>query len=386
MFGSEECGIYEIQLLDGESVNKDLIAGWLKELEGLHPKSLFQSPEYFDFLVATERPGDLGVALVTAAKSEEVCGVIPIRQSPHALKLSVGKHVFGAVTFNAIRLLGSLPNMPPHPQLFDDLAQLLMQIYPDAEVLCLESVPVDSWLWRHITTSKKIRKNFYVYLPHGPRRWYSIGLPTSFKQYLERFSAKQRYNLSRQVRRLQDYGEGLLNLHRIASAEQVKGFVAGMQALANQQERTAILRPDQYVALAQRGLLLSFVLVCGVLPCAIAFATHHGSVLQVHTLFYDRSVWHLSPGTAIQYLIVQNVIETGGTSRIEFGYGPGTASTISGSDATAKGQILLMRKSAGNIAKKVLYDTFCAIVYDAKGLHARLKTARLRISQFLANR
>jgi len=383
---SDERGIHEIELLDGESIGKDLFARWLKELDSPFPRSLFQSSEYFDFLLATERPGDLGVVLLTTVKSGQVCGLIPIRRTSHPLKLSVGKHAFGAITLNAIQILGSLPNMHALPQRFDELVQLLMQSFPDADALCLESVPVRSWLWRHMSTSETIRQSFHVYVPYGPRQWYSIDLPQSFRQYQGRFSAKQRYNLTRQVRRLRDHGGGLLQLRRIASAEHVQEFVASMETLATQQERTEILRPNQYAALADRGLLLSFVLVCGALPCAIAFGTRHASTLQVHTLFYDRSVWPLSPGTTLQYMIVQNVIETGVVSRIEFGYSPGTASTSSVNDGAAKGQVLLMRKNKGNLAKKIFHELFCEIILQAKRFCQRSTATRIRVAGLFAAR
>ena len=381
---SDERGIFDIQLLGGAAADKEILCKWLKELASLGPESLFQSSEYFDFLLATELPGDLSVALVTAANSQQVCGIIPIRRSPHQLKLSIGKYVFGAVTFNAVQILGSLPNMPALPQLFDELAQLLMRTHPGADALCLEAVPVQSWLWSHVSTSKTIRQSFNVYVPHGPRQWHSVVLPPSFRQYQERFSAKHRYNLTRQVRRLRVHGDGLLNLRHVTLAEQVEELVADMRALATQQQLSEILRADQYIALAQRGLLSSFVLVCGDLPCAIAFATRYASVLQVHTLFYDHSVWPLSPGTTLQHMLVQELIETGGVSRIEFGYGPGTTSTGSEKDATAKGQVLLLRKNPRNIAKKILHGSFCDVVIRAKGLRWRFINARRHVLDLFA--
>jgi len=80
--------------------------------------------------------------------------------------------------------------------------------------------------------------------------------------------------------------------------------------------------PDRELAdLAQRGLLLSYVLTADGAPCALALGTRYGSTHLVHMFAHHRALDHLSPGTVLHTLMMRDIIDAKLARRIDYGFG-----------------------------------------------------------------
>jgi CelD/BcsL family acetyltransferase involved in cellulose biosynthesis len=73
--------------------------------------------------------------------------------------------------------------------------------------------------------------------------------------------------------------------------------------------------------LAERGLLLSYMLNIGGRPCALASGTRFKDTQVVHCFRHDAQIAHLSPGTVLQTLMMKDLIENKLARRIDYGFG-----------------------------------------------------------------
>jgi hypothetical protein len=73
--------------------------------------------------------------------------------------------------------------------------------------------------------------------------------------------------------------------------------------------------------LAERGLLLSYVLSVNGTPCGLASGTRFRDTLVMHSFSHDTQIGHLSPGTVLQTLMMKDVVEHKLARRIDYGFG-----------------------------------------------------------------
>ena len=66
---------------------------------------------------------------------------------------------------------------------------------------------------------------------------------------------------------------------------------------------------SQLLDLAERGLLLSYVLSVNGKPCGLGFGTRFRDTLCIHSFLHDSAINNFSPGTVLQTLMMQDVID-----------------------------------------------------------------------------
>mgnify|MGYP003694433601 CR=1 FL=1 len=150
-----------------------------------------------------------------------LAGVVPLRVTRASLSFDVCHRVLGAVNVSAVEVLGSQPLIPSTSTHHDRLFSTIIGAFPGCHAITMRNVPTDSFLWRHCHESKVLRSQFIVYVPYGKRHCHTIPLPATFEEYLTQFSAKKRYNLRRQVRRLHTHARGAVELRRIEAPNDV---------------------------------------------------------------------------------------------------------------------------------------------------------------------
>jgi CelD/BcsL family acetyltransferase involved in cellulose biosynthesis len=183
---------------------------------------------------------------------------------------------------------------------------------------------------------------------HGWRETHAIPLPADFQQYLQQFSAKKRFNLNRQIRQLRDHGNGQLQLNRIELPEQVAGFIAARNMLADRKIGSEFLSEEKFFALAEQGLLLSYVLLTGGQPCAVILATRSEHILHIHNIFYLAALARLSVGTSALHLAIEDLTTNFDITSIDLGYSNPSYSHQSSNTVEIRGHVLLFRKTWRN--------------------------------------
>jgi len=297
-------------------------AKWEQLLDHYCGTTLFyQSPEYFDHL-AKSRVDCAFLAIVDGDDGAPIA-IVPICRSAVSLKFEAREHCFAQASFSGIRILGGTLLAPQSTDVFELLFQQVAASFPDCDAVEVSGLSTTSLLWDFLRTSQSLKRDFTIYAPNGPRNCHTAVVARSFNEYLGAFGRKKRYNLKRQIRLLDHFGNGSLRLQRIDRVSMVKCLQDARIALGGHVRR-GIDRgiPEiEVLDLAERGLLLSYVLSVNGKPCGLAFGTRFRDTLVMHSFSHDTEIGHLSPGTVLQTLMMKDLVEHKLARRIDYGFG-----------------------------------------------------------------
>ena len=352
----------------GETRGVELREAWDALIRERTGAALFyQSPPYFDHLAHREDRCALSLAVFENERAE-TRGVVPLWASQTTLPFRVSSMLLGQLSFPSLRLLGGHPLLPQSPALYRQLFEDLARAFPECALIEIKGLPTSSPLWEFLRSKSAVADLFYVYAPHGPRQCQWTDVPASFQEYLARFKRKKRYNLKRQIARLEQHSDGTLALHRIDKVEDIPFFVDALDRLAGSR-RGDSMTAAELRDLACRGLLLSYVLTIKSMPCALAFATRFGATQLVHMFAHDSSLDHLSPGTVLHTLMMRNLAEEHMVRRIDYGFGEPRYRL--GNALEERVLVMLVRRTVGNLSGIMAHATFDGVVNAMKHVMGR---------------
>ena len=260
-----------------------------------------------------------------------LAGLCSMRQGSFDLRFTLKQTALWTRKFRADRVMGML--LPSGDGACDHLfAALRRDGMSCSDCIYFETVSRDSNLLAYLRRSEEIRRNWICYAPNPFARSHYIQLPSSFDAYLKKFSSKSRGNLKREVRLLRERGAGALELVRVESAEQVAPFLESARAISRNSWQKKFLdmpitshEPDTGERLlkdmATQGWLRSYVLKCGPKPCAFAFGYQARGVYHFCETAYDEAFAKLSPGKALVYLAIEDLIKVNKPDTFYFGQG-----------------------------------------------------------------
>jgi hypothetical protein len=356
-----------------ETLDSRIRKGWVHLLEQSCGETLFyQSPSYFDHLASQACNGKLFLACAEG-KDGTVTGIMPFQKATPALNFQVGDILFGSFSFSGVRMLGNGQTFPPSPELFDALFGQIAATVPPCDVIELRCLPAASALLAYLKESSALRRQFVLYAPDGLRDCHTLGLPESYEDYLSGFKRKKRYNLKRQVRCLNEWGDGSLRLCRVQTVADVHLLLHALQALGQRAKRTGDLPSNgEIIELARRDLLMSYVMYIRGHPCAVAFGTTFMGTLLIHMFAIDRQIARFSPGTVLNLLLIRDLIDFKLVRKIDYGYGePRYRMT---NDIDQRVTVFLVRKSMANCLAIMAHKYFVWLLNQTK-----------RLAQFGAN-
>jgi CelD/BcsL family acetyltransferase involved in cellulose biosynthesis len=123
---------------------------------------------------------------------------------------------------------------------------------------------------------------------------------------------------------------------------------------------------------ARRGLLRSYVLYGANAPCALVLGYQFGDVFHYAEIAYDQTFGRFSPGTALLYLLIEDLTGHRSPRLVNFGIGDAgykrEFSNIHAEDAS----VLLLPKNAANAVRRRCHGAFRSLVASVKrNLEAR---------------
>jgi hypothetical protein len=300
------------------------------------PETLFQSPQFFSHLIDMDRGRDANHELFIVRRSIDyaIVGVVPVRTLPCRIAFQAGPVQLYGQTLRACQILGSVPLLDPaETGLAEFVMQQLLARYAECDVLYLQAMPQDG---------VQAIAGMPAYVLNGWRACHTQPLPDSLDAYLKSFSAKKRYNLSRQVRLLTE-AAGPVHVLRIDQPGQVGAMVDAM--IATDASRAARRADEQarLESLTRHGLLLSYVIRCGETDVAVVYGMRSASAWHVYKILCRQHYLHLSVGTSAIHLAVQDVLAHVTLDRIDFGYGTPHAEFRSTHVLQTRGLVLLHR-------------------------------------------
>jgi hypothetical protein len=372
---------YSITLSQDEWDTMEVRSAWSSMIAGnSNAKLIGQSPEFIDHLRSIQVPSRLCLALIRDSAGS-ICSVVPLVSARWGLRFDISGHTLAERRLSALRIQGSVPRLPPDPDLHDQLFAAFDQGFADCQVIVMPSVPTDSFLWSYIRNSQFLKGRFIPYVLHGVRPCHVIPLPETVEGYLAKFKAKKRYNLKRQVRILRQHFGGRLELRRIDSPREVRdlfkwitppGELAGLTRWGESKSMTIDRREVE--SLATRGLLLMYLMIGAGRPCAAVVGMQYGGVYYVDSIPRNFSFDRFSPGSTTLHLAIEDLIRHTSIRRIDLGFGSPAYSHCSTNIVEPRASILLFRRTLGNQLLRITHGTFDSLIDVGKSFLAHSRT------------
>lgn len=161
----------------------------------------------------------------------------------------------------------------------------------------------------------RVAGNRLVYTPKTfPNYFVDLSLPGGFGQYLEGFSSKTRSTLRRKVRRFAEASPEGLTWRVYRTPDEIDEFLPIAGRLSERTYQARLLdcglptEPEfrgQALELARQRLAYGFVLFHGVRPAAYVFSQRQSGIVSYDYVGHDPDLNALSPGTVLQYLLLE---------------------------------------------------------------------------------
>ena len=363
---------YELNVATAYFDRPDILDAWHRMLAGASgPEALYQSPQFFSHLIDMDQGRDANYELFIVRRSTDyaIVGFLPVRTIPCRIAFRAGPVPLCGWTLRACQILGSVPLLDPaETGLAEFITQQLLKRYARCDVLYLQAVPQEGL---------PAIADVPAYVLNGWRACHTQPLPDSVDAYLKTFSAKKRYNLSRQVRLLTE-AAGPLHVLRIDQPGQVGAMLDAMVATDASRAAERGAEQARLESLARHGLLLSYVIRCGATDVAVVYGLRSASVWHVYKILCRQDYMHLSVGTSAIHLAVQDVLAHVAFEHIDFGYGTPHAEFRSTHVLKTRGLVLLHRARSGTAALLKVHgivdgmnDALIRLVKRAQKWHAQ---------------
>jgi CelD/BcsL family acetyltransferase involved in cellulose biosynthesis len=370
---------YQLTLLSAADV--DRVPGFRDEWErhcqsGSNLNALFQSPAWWDFIQPVDH-GELCAVLVARAADGSLAGVVPVRTEPYTLSFRLGRLRFWTKRLKAVRVLGCQPNLRDDEDLYLAVVHRLFREFPDADCILMEAMAVESDCWKFVSGSQRLRELTSIYIRRGMTPHHVVAIPDSFDSYLGKFRSKTRYNLRRQVKRLQEHGGGRMELARVDEPEKVRAFLDDSAEIETHSWQHDAIGPtldaspqycEKLAHLANRGFVRSYILRCGDKPCAMVKGFQYGGVYYYSWCEFDQRLAEFSPGTVLLYLLIEDLCRHRSPKCLTFLWGDAAYKKVFGTNCIEDATALLIAPRARLFTK--LYVRLHAA---AKYLAARLR-------------
>jgi CelD/BcsL family acetyltransferase involved in cellulose biosynthesis len=244
------------------------------------------------------------------------------------LRLHLGELTIAELPLRRLRFLGGAPALPEDESLYDRLFRELIAT-EGYDALCFTQIPVESFLWKYVTTSRLVREEFYRYKPEDASPHPLLRFGASFEEYMKsNFSANHRYKLRRKVTKFQEKAVGGLKLVRCTRPEDVARFLdAAVQVSRktyqwnlHQRGLSATERFERrFRFAAEHGWFRSYLLICGETPCAFLGGYQWRGRYYHDELGFDPAFTQHNPGTVLQLMAIQDMFNYQRPEFIDFG-------------------------------------------------------------------
>jgi len=297
-----------------------------------------------------------------------------------SLKFRLGELTLFSVHFPCLALMTQFTSLgcdPMHPRPpFERFASGI-------EVAMMRSHPIKEKLPLITPLPEAIR-----YVPSQYLHYYT-NLEAPFDAYLKKFSPKSRSTLLRKVRKFADASGGITNWREFTLADEMQEFYSQAREVSRKtyQERlldAGLPEDPQFLRnareMAANGNARGYILYLDGRPIAYIFCPIVEGAVLYEYVGYDPECQHLSPGTVLQYLVLEKLMSQGGCKIFDFTEGQGPHKEFFSTHNVLCADIFYFRPTVRNrilLSLHALTDSLsdkAAALLDRLGLKARIKT------------
>jgi CelD/BcsL family acetyltransferase involved in cellulose biosynthesis len=225
------------------------------------------------------------------------------------------------------------------------------------------------------------------YVPRQYRRYY-IDLTGTFEAYQAKFSSKSRSTIRRKLRKFSERSGGAIDWREYRTPEDVRTFhrLAREVSALTYQERlldTGLPASSEFienaVKLAAQDRVRAYLLFLDGKPISYLYCPVEDGVLIYQFLGYDPAYASLSPGTVLQWCVVESLFAEGRFRAFDFTEGEGDHKRFFATDSSRRADVVVLRATLSNRCFVRLHrgcDEFsvrCGRLLDRFGLKARMR-------------
>ncbi|TXI21855.1 MAG: GNAT family N-acetyltransferase [Nitrosomonas sp.] len=236
-----------------------------------------------------------------------------------------------------------------------------------------------------------LKQDVIRYFPKQYHRYF-IDLTGSKEEYLEKFSAKSRSTLKRKIKKFSDHCGNQIDWREYKTLAEMEIFypLARQVSTKTYQERmlaAGLPEDDLFIqrmyALAQKDSVRAYLLFCQDKPVAYLYCPISNGILFYQYLGYIPEMAQWSPGTVLQWVVIENLFLESHFAMFDFTEGPGKGSgghkEFFSTNSTLCADIFFLRKTNINLflvllhAKIDSFSTKIGIFLDRFGLKTKIK-------------
>jgi len=303
--------------------------------------------------------------------------ILPLAPTSVRLKFPLSRSLQPSFTIRCLELLGGEPIGEVDYDTLLTTLEAIWKAHPGIDAIYMKSVTQSSHLWGILDQRGWRIGDTPVYKPDGERPFHYLVLPESFDAYLGQFRKKQRYNLRRQVRVLSEAHANRLELNCLRQARDVDVLIDSIHAITERSWKAAKLRraipeavekPAGLAALAEQGLLRSYVLTADGTPCAYVLGYLYNGIYHYANIGYDARFAPYSPGNVLLFLVIEDLIKNAQAKVMNFGISDAEYKRIFGNRHIKDASLLFMRPSLKNSLRREIHRGFSKLKQTVKQL------------------
>jgi CelD/BcsL family acetyltransferase involved in cellulose biosynthesis len=333
----KEHGVYAVETIETTADLAGLAAEWPAFVARCDNPDFHQDPEKLRLQWQFEHR-DRQLRLFVLRRDGQIDCVAPFNLSNAQFTLKLGLIKLLRLPVRQYRLAGTglgFARDADKNACLDALAQALRARRGEFDLATIESLDVEDPLFSHGLTGFRV-------LPAAPQPEVvrALELAEDFEAYLGRFKKKPRYNLKRNVRLLEEFCEGDLQVQRIDQPEQVADFFDALDHIfarcwqgktLGYRARNSESEVGYHRALAEQGWLRCYLLRGKGQPVAYVLGYQYAGRYYYEEIGYDQDWREQNPGNALTFLMLEDLHGENRPDLLDFGYGENTYKQVFGS-------------------------------------------------------
>lgn len=206
----------------------------------------------------------------------------------------------------------------------------LMQSAIDFDYVFLQSLEVETPLWRYFNGCGKSTAGLHVDMTRTSEKIHRLVLQDTYQEYVATMGGKTRNTLKRRREKLAASVGGQLELVRVTRPDQVRSLLDAVDRVYPRTWQAATFgvrrrngEADEAVmkGIADGGWLRSYVLAAGGEPIAFLIGYQYGGVYHFEEPGYDARWASLAPGTVLSSLMIADLFTWNQPRVLDFGFG-----------------------------------------------------------------
>lgn len=239
------------------------------------------------------------------------------------------------------------------------------------------------------------RRGWICYTPYAFKNHYiDLQRVGSFERYLAGFSSKSRSTLRRKVRKFADSSNGTINWRIMTRPEEMRDFLSLALPLSARTYQDRLLGAglpastefaDRLQQAAARGEVLAYLLFLQGQPVAYVLCFCADGIASYDFVGFDPDMHALSPGTVLQYLLLESMFTDGRVAIFDFTEGEGAQKEFFATDYRYCAKTYLLRADMRALALVRSHQSLDWLSGRVGGLLQRLNL-KTRVRKLLRSR